>query len=89
MSPTATSYADLYIVGKQDVIGALEWELDSIWTDFDSAVDACRHEDYFVAPMPLNQQGPGEINDFGWWCFPLANIYPGIHYPEYDTRVGE
>jgi hypothetical protein len=81
MSPTAPPYADLYIVGKQDVIGALEWELDSIWTDFDSAVDACRQEDYFIAPMPLNQTGPVEISDFDWWCYPNDEVCPGIQYP--------
>jgi hypothetical protein len=92
MSPTVPPKiddSDLYIVGRYiaETAEGNVWELDSVWTTFDSAVEACRDEDYFVAPQALNTPGPHETEIFPWFCYPKDEIDPCTQYPEINTDV--
>ena len=58
----------MFLVGKY--ADGAAWEFQGVFVSKDLAVSACRTEQYFVAPVILNQQLPDDTRE-----------WPGCYYP--------
>src|SRR3990167_4528459 len=47
------------------------WEFIGVFSDEQKAIDACKDEDYFIAPIKLNECAPDETTEF-----------PDAYYPK-------
>jgi len=70
----------LYVVGKhlKSTDHGPVWEMNGVYDNLESALAACRDENYFVGPVVLNQ--PFAEPD-------TTIVWPGAYYPHQPKEV--
>jgi hypothetical protein len=66
----------LWLVGQTRSADGTQWEFQGIFDSEERAVEACRHDSYFVADALLNNLCPDE--NF---------LFPCCYYPHLETRA--
>lgn len=64
----------LWIVGKKIDKDTWVWGFEGVFDSEQKAIDACREDDYFIAPTCLNKSHPD------------AKVWEGAYYPLQETK---
>ena len=63
---------ELWICGQW--IAEREWEFQGIFDSEQRAIDACTHDNYWIAPVRLNEPLPHETVDFSGAYYPRLKL---------------
>jgi len=63
---------DLWLCGQW--VNDKEWEFQGIFDSEQKAIDACAHDDYWIAPVKLNETYPQETVQMPGAYYPRLNL---------------
>jgi hypothetical protein len=67
-------YAEpVWVVGRMADHAAGVWQLQGVFSDRTNAIKACRDEDYFVGPVPLDRSLPHQTVKWPGCFYPIKS----------------